>query len=84
VGRRVSQRLDPLDGPGGILGHTFYPPDYPGELAGDVYLDMEEQWALDPPTEDQAHLPTTVMNEVGHAPGSGHSLDPDALIWRAI
>jgi uncharacterized protein YraI len=72
----------PFDGPGGMLGHTFYPLEYLGELAGDVHLDMDEQWTLDPPTEGQAHLPTTVMHEMGHALGLGHSQDPDALMWE--
>jgi uncharacterized protein YraI len=71
----------PFDGPGGILGHTFYPLEYLGAWAGDVHLDMDEQWTLDAPNDDQTHLPTTVMHEVGHALGLGHSRDPEALMW---
>ena len=71
----------PFDGPGGILGHTFYPLEYLGPWAGDVHLDMDEQWTLDAPNDDQTHLPTTVMHEVGHALGLGHSRDPEALMW---
>ncbi len=71
-----------LDGPGGLLGYTYYPLPFLGERAGNVYLDPDEDWTLnDSPSGLQVHLKTVVMHEVGHALGMDHSYVREALMW---
>jgi uncharacterized protein YraI/predicted Zn-dependent protease len=72
----------PFDGPGDILGHSFFPISWLGSLAGDIHLDDSETWVVDLPTQQgQAHLKTVVMHEAGHALGLDHSQDSSALMW---
>jgi len=35
-----------FDGPGGVLGHTYYPPPNGVTAAGDSHYDIEENWVL--------------------------------------
>ena len=37
---------NPFDGPGGMLGHSFFPIPSLGDLAGDIHLDDAETWLL--------------------------------------
>lgn len=72
----------PFDGPGGILGHSFFPIPWLGSLAGDIHLDDDETWVFDPPTQPHhVHLKTVAMHEAGHSLGLDHSQDPSALMW---
>ena len=73
---------NPFDGPGEILAHAFFPLPWLGSLAGDVHLDDDETWVVNPPTLPwQIHLTTSVMHEMGHALGLDHSNDPSSLMW---
>ncbi len=73
---------NPFDGPGEILAHAFFPLSWLGSLAGDVHLDDDETWVVNPPTRPwQIHLTTSVMHEMGHALGLDHSGDPASLMW---
>ncbi len=72
----------PLDGPGGDLGHTFFPAPALGSLAGDIHLDDDEIWVVGPADEPgEVDLMTTILHELGHALGLDHSWDPYALMW---
>lgn len=67
-----------FDGPGRILGHTFYPaPPNSEPIAGDLHLDAEEAWTIggDP------DLFSVALHELGHALGLGHSDNPSAVMY---
>jgi len=67
-----------FDGPGRILGHTFYPaPPNTESIAGDMHLDAEEAWTIggDP------DLFSVTLHELGHALGLGHSDNPSAVMY---
>ena len=60
----------PFDGPGGILGHTFYPVPINSEpLAGDMHLDADESWHVGLDID----IFSVVLHETGHALGLAHS-----------
>lgn len=68
----------PFDGPGRVLGHTFYPaPPNSEPIAGDLHLDAEEGWTIggDP------DLFSVTLHELGHALGLGHSDNPSAVMY---
>lgn len=68
----------PFDGPGRVLGHTFYPaPPNSEPIAGDLHLDAEEAWTIggDP------DLFSVTLHELGHALGLGHSDNPSAVMY---
>ena len=68
----------PFDGPGGILGHTYYPaPPNSEPVAGDMHLDADEAWAAGTAVD----LYSVVLHEVGHALGLGHSDVPGAVMY---
>ncbi|MCL7038906.1 hypothetical protein MKW94_009123 [Papaver nudicaule] len=58
----------PFDGPWGTLAHAF-PPTY-----GILHIDADENWSTDP-TSDELDLESTVVHEIGHILGLGHSSD---------
>lgn len=68
----------PFDGPGGVLGHTFYPsPPNPEPLAGDIHFDADENWHVGSAVD----LFTVALHETGHALGLGHSDQPGAVMY---
>ena len=73
----------PFDGPGRVLAHTFYPsPPNPETIAGDLHLDDDELWTVDPnqgyPAVD---VFSVVLHELGHALGLGHSDVPGSVMY---
>jgi hypothetical protein len=68
----------PFDGPGGVLGHTFYPVPINSEsVAGDVHLDADENWHAG----GDLDIYTVVLHELGHAIGLGHSDNPGDVMY---
>lgn len=68
----------PFDGPGGVVGHAFYPsPESPETLAGDVHFDDSELWQVGSGID----MYSVALHELGHAFGLGHSADPTAVMY---
>ena len=68
----------PFDGPGHVLGHTFYPaPSNPEPIAGDMHLDADETWRVG----SSIDLYSVTLHEVGHALGLAHSDLPSAVMY---
>src|SRR5712691_1494792 len=68
----------PFDGPGGVLGHTFYPaPGNSEPIAGDMHLDADEVWRVGASID----LYSVSLHELGHALGLGHSDLPSAVMY---
>lgn len=68
----------PFDGPGRVLGHSFYPAGVNAEpIAGDVHLDDDESWQ----TRMNPDLYSILLHEVGHALGLGHADRPGAVMY---
>ena len=57
---------DPFDGPGGTLGHAFFP-----SRGGDIHMDDSEDWTINSP--DGKNLLYTLTHELGHSLGLDHS-----------
>lgn len=60
-----------FDGPGGVRGHAFFPGS---NRAGQIHLDIDEKWSLDPEPE-KTHLFTVLVHEIGHGLGLEHMVD---------
>src|SRR6185436_978983 len=68
----------PFDGPGRVLGHTFYPaPSNTEPIAGDMHLDADETWRVG----SSLDLYSVTLHEVGHALGLAHSDLPSAVMY---
>jgi hypothetical protein len=68
----------PFDGPGKVLGHTFFPSPPNGEpIAGDMHLDADETWNIG----SSIDLFSVALHETGHALGLGHSDLPGAVMY---
>lgn len=73
---------DPFDGPGNVLAHCYFPPGSGGENAGDCHFDEGEQWVAQITTDGGAvRLLETVIHELGHGLGLGHSDDINAIMY---
>ncbi|CAL8264386.1 unnamed protein product [Lota lota] len=68
----------PFDGPGGAVGHAFFPSD--PSRAGGVHLDAEEEWSFRKPASEGTDLFTVLVHEFGHALGLAHSSDRHSVM----
>ena len=64
---------DPFDGPGGTLGHAYFP-----QFGGDVHLDDTEYWTIN--SFKGTNLLQTLTHELGHSLGLSHSEVEDAMM----
>uniref|UniRef100_T1IJX9 Peptidase metallopeptidase domain-containing protein n=1 Tax=Strigamia maritima TaxID=126957 RepID=T1IJX9_STRMM len=68
----------PMDGPGNILAHAFYPYEH-GSYGGDVHFDEDEDWVNG--SEDGFDFFTVAVHEIGHSLGLAHSHEPNSLMF---
>ncbi|KAJ4848766.1 hypothetical protein Tsubulata_031983, partial [Turnera subulata] len=76
-----TEKTDPfgqMDGPGGELAYAF------GPTVGEMYLDGDENWAINGPTKQEYDMGTVALHELGHVLGLQHSYDPHAIMWPTI
>jgi hypothetical protein len=67
-----------FDGPGRMLGHTFYPSPINSEpVAGNMHFDADEAWGVGSGVD----IYTVALHEIGHALGLGHSDDPNDVMY---
>lgn len=66
----------PLDGPGNVLGHSFFPGT---SMAGEIHLCAGEPWSLSP-VSGSFDLFSTALHEIGHSLGLEHSLTDTAVM----
>ena len=72
--------MDPFDGPGGVLAHTFYPLH-----GGDVHFDGEEEWVVRPGQgRGGAHLRLVAAHEFGHSLGLPHIRSANIIVLNCI
>ncbi|KAG8227946.1 hypothetical protein J437_LFUL008390 [Ladona fulva] len=70
----------PLDGPGGVLAHAFYPYEA-GHWGGDVHFDEDEEWRLRPAEDQGIDIFFVAVHELGHSLGLAHSFVPTSVMF---
>jgi hypothetical protein len=70
----------PFNGSSGHLGHGFGPKAEFGELAGDIHLNADQPWSVDP-GDGGIDLATMAAHELGHVLGFNHSQDPLSIMF---
>ncbi|XP_053328263.1 matrix metalloproteinase-25 [Spea bombifrons] len=66
----------PFDGPGGTLGHAFFPGV--GPSAGDTHMDADEHWTYN--NDQGTDLFAVAVHEFGHSLGLSHSSSEDSIM----
>ncbi|XP_071453471.1 matrix metalloproteinase-17-like [Hetaerina americana] len=70
----------PLDGPGGVLAHAFYPYEA-GHWGGDMHFDEDEDWKVKPALDQGVDIFTVAVHELGHSLGLAHSFVSSSVMF---
>ncbi|KAM8961366.1 matrix metalloproteinase-25 [Pelodytes ibericus] len=68
----------PFDGPGGTLGHAFFPGV--GPSAGETHMDADEQWTYNDAADRGTDLFAVAVHEFGHSLGLSHSSSQESIM----
>lgn len=71
-----------FDGIGGVLGHAYYPDETNSPI--EIHIDADEKWYLkmdNQAPKNMTNLFVTLIHEIGHSLGLGHSNDPNSVMY---